>query len=190
MEIIKRVIDKHFEFMEKLDGNSFIEEFIPETMLQTDRSSIHVDIKHWIPIKSTITTLEIEALEKYFGSGLPISYKYFLSHRHFIELDLGQVSFFKNLPNTIVEDTKEEVGEFFQDLIDRRYIPFARLVDFGVVCFDANKNLSNEDYKIVSFDTYDLDKAAPFSENFESMFVEFETQLDAWIANKRAQKRI
>ena len=190
MEKIIRVVDRYFAFMDELDGNSFLEELIPESMLNRNKSSIYEGIKHWISIKSTITNNEIAELESHYNCRFPDSYKYFLKHRHFIELDIGAyaISFFKNLPNTFVEDTKEEIANFYNILPERKYFPFAREGDFGVLCFDMNEQVENHDYKIVRFEHVDLEaKPKKYSENFITMFDEFESHLEEWIKSKKAK---
>ena len=190
MQKIKKVIDKYFDFIDEIDGNSFIEDLIPELMLNTTKPAKYEGTRFWTAIDSTIGQKEIKELSAYFGHQLPNSYQFFLQYRHFIELQLGidSFNFFKNLPNTLVEDTIEEIEDYYPGLIDKNYIPFARKSDHGVFCFDANGITQNANYSIVSFDQEDdLSSPKKHSTSFELLFVEFEAHLDDWINTKRNQ---
>ncbi|MFK8104001.1 MAG: SMI1/KNR4 family protein [Saprospiraceae bacterium] len=191
MERIKRVLDKYFHFMDEIGGNSFIEELIPAQLINKEKEPKFEGTLFWKAINSTIKENEISELEEYYRHKFPLSYKLFLQHRHFIDLQLGEYSigFFKNLPNTIVNDTKEEIENCYWNLVERNYLPFASLSDYGVLCFDANH--SNPDYPIVSFDHEDeYDKPEIYASNFEAMFEEFETHLDDWIKSKREKRNL
>ena len=186
MERIKRVVDKYFNFITEIGGNSFIAELIPSPLINKEKEPKFEGTLFWKAINSTVSKAEISQLEDYYGHQLPIAYKFFLQHRHFIELQLGgdSIGFFKNLPGTIVNDTKEEIENYYWNLIERNYLPFARLSDYGILCFNANH--SNQDYPIVSFDHEDeYDKPQNYAPNFETIFEEFETHLADWIKVKR-----
>tara|TARA_R110002096_G_C14385150_1_gene706088 strand:- start:41 stop:625 length:585 start_codon:yes stop_codon:yes gene_type:complete len=188
MERIKRVIDKYFDFMDKIGGNSFIDELIPESMINKAKEPRFEGTFFWRAIESTVENRDIQKLENYYGHKLPDSYRSFLQHRHFIELQLGgySIGFFKNVPSRLVQDTKQEIENYYENLIERNYLPFATLSDYGVLCFDANRVDNNQDYPVVSFDHEDGYEAPEhYSENFNSMFQEFEANLDNWIKNKR-----
>jgi hypothetical protein len=188
MHIIKSVVDLYFDFMDEKDGNAYVEEFIPNALLNTDKLSNFNGTKYWKATESTITDEEIDQLETYYRHKLPISYKYFLKYRHFIELYLGQhnIAFFKNLPGTLLSDTKKEIENYYTDFIEANYLPFARMQDFGVLCFRAVQNTPNFDYEVVCFQDWN-DHSSPklYSKNFETMFFEFEDHLKDWIAAKR-----
>lgn len=184
MENIKYVLDKHFAYMEEVKGNIWIEEQIPPIMINKNKQSPYKDILFWTPIESMITDKEIEELEDYFGHKLPNSYKSFLKYKHFVELQLGgdDIRFFKNLPQTIVKDTKEIIENYYWNLVPRNYLPFAGLSDYGVLCFDANQNIFSQDYPIISFDHEDgYQLCEVYSHNFESMFEKFNLDLDNWM---------
>lgn len=186
MERIKRVVDKYFNFMDEIGGNSYLEDFIPALLINKVKKPKYEGTIFWKAIESTIKEEEISELEDYYGYKLPSSYKLFLQYRHFIELQLGgySICFFKNLPNTIVIDTKEEVENYYWSLIERNYLPFARLSDYGVLCFNAND--SNPDYQVVSFKQEDeYGEPEIYALNFDAMFIEFEVHLDDWIKEKR-----
>lgn len=188
MEKINKVIDKYFDFMDEIGGMSNIDSMIPNCMVDHTKESELGSKLYWKAIKSTVSESEIQELEDYFNHKLPKSYKEFLQHRHFIELELGSygVRFFKNLPRTFVEDMKEEIENYYWNLIERNYLPFAALSDYGVLCFDANVTKPNNEYPIITFDHEDeFIESDNYSPDFETMFQEFEENLDEWIDNKR-----
>lgn len=186
MERIKRVIDKYFDFTDKIGGNSFIKDLVPNAMINDTKEPKFKGTVFWNAISSTIHDEEINQLEYYFGHQLPETYISFLKYRHYIELVLGEdsVAFFRNIPGQLVQDVKREVQNNFVYLKERSFIPFATLSDYGVLCFDANQS-DSKDYPVVSFEHEDgYEDAVPYAKNFESMFYEFEDKLDSWIDNK------
>lgn len=181
MNKITQVIDKYFLLMEEQGGNSYIEDLIPHSMIDNAKESKYEGIFYWNAIPSTLTDADLFGLEKYFRQFLPTSYKAFLKHRHFIELSLGKqrIDFYKNIPNTFVQDTKDETHDCYDHLITKNYLPFATLGDFGIVCFDASHPLPDNDYPIVTFKQEDsFIQPHEYSANFESMFIEFDEYLD------------
>ena len=83
-----------------------------------------------------------------------------------------------------MEDTKTEVGDYYVNLIERGYLPFAEESDYGVVCFDVNDPKPGHEFPIVTFDHEDgFEFPAEYEISFESMFGEFDEWLDNWIKN-------
>mgnify|MGYP000393543434 CR=1 FL=1 len=188
MNIITRVINKYFDFQEEIGGLIYIETLVPDQMIHNQKKPRFEGALFWIAIDSTITISELENLEKFYGFPIPESYKSFLQHRHFLELELGQnsIGFFKSLPNSFIKDTKSEISKYCGVLLERGYIPFAKFSDAGILCFNTNQPKENNDYSIVSFDFEDdLETPEEYDLNFESMFLEFEENLDNWIKLKR-----
>lgn len=184
---IQGIIDKYFDFMQQISGCSFMEEMVPESMLNREKKGPSEGIVFWNAIPSTITQNEVEKLESYFKHQLPQTYKDFLQHRHFLELDLGEhsIGFFKSLPQTFVNDTIEKIESDYPGLVERNYLPIADLSDFGVVCFDANEMSDNNNYPIVGLSHEDeYEEIILYFDNFETMFEDFEKHLDDWIATK------
>ncbi len=174
--------------MDEIGGNSFIDELIPDSMINKEKETRFEGTLFWTAIDSTVERSDIQELESYYKHKLPASYISFLQHRHFIELQLGgySIGFFENLPGSLVQDIKQEIESYYENLIERNFLPFAALSDHGVLCFDANQNDNNTDYPVVSFDHEDgYEDHELYSENFISMFKEFEENLDYWIKNKR-----
>jgi len=155
MNIIEHVVDKYFDFKEELGGNPIMDEVVPKVMV--GGKHIKLNLSNWKAIESTISNVEIESLEEYYNHKLPKSYILFLKHKHFLELHLGEygIGFFKNMPKTILKDTLQIISEQYWNLIERNYLPFAAMSDFGVLCFDANQPQLDNEYSVVSFNHED-----------------------------------
>lgn len=187
MELIRKVIDKYFEFTEEEGGNFHIAELVPESMIDRTKVSKFEGMLNWMAIESTVIDGDLLELEAYFGHTLPESYKSFLQHRHFIEIQLGEhsIGFFKNLPGKLLEDTKAEIADYYENLIERGYLPFAVESDYGVVCFDANDPRAGHEYPIVTFDHED---GFEFPSDYESSFVNMFEEFDEWLDNLIAEE--
>ncbi|MCC6727283.1 MAG: SMI1/KNR4 family protein [Saprospiraceae bacterium] len=188
---IKAVVDKYFDFMEETGGLFYMADEAPEEMLNDNVVHFEDDDITWSAINSTVSAQEIEALESYYRHRLPSDYVAFLKHRHFVHLQMGsyQVAFFKNLPGRIVIDTKEKIKNYYWNLIERNYLPFAALSDFGVLCFDANIAIPNNDYPVVEFSHEgEYEEAEQHASSFADLFIEFESHLDEWITTYRGKQ--
>jgi hypothetical protein len=197
--IISSVINRYFAFMNELDGNNHLSQVVPPGMIDNSRPPRFENEGYvrWKPIKSTITDDDINLLETKIGFKLPVSYRYFLQHVHFIELGLGDhpIDFFRSLSENSIEQLLEEIMSFPPSLIDmeyepplaRGYIPFANYSDQGLACFDTTRDstIGNE-YRLIWLDHEDgYQQPQPLAANFISMFHEFSTHLDQWIKNNR-----
>ena len=191
MSTIKATVDKYFAFMEEIGGLLAIDEQVPEIMHDVEKTTDIEDCAFWKPLDSSITEIEIKELEEYFGHEVPATYKMFLQHKHFVELQLGGgIDFFPNVPGRLITQTKGIIDEYYPSLIERNYLPFARLGDHGVVAFDANKESAGNNYPIVTFthdDEYDVPEE--YAMNFEDMFNEFDSHLNAWIETYRSKEK-
>lgn len=188
--LISRVVDKYFDFMIEKGANYSYADFVPESMLVGARGD--EEWAFWTPLKSTVDEKQIAELERVVNKQLPESYKFFLRQKHFVELMLGgyQVQFFSNLPGLLAATFDNKIQDNYPELIERNYLPFADLSDHGVVCFDANGSFEENEYPVVSFDHEDgFTEPSWYEQNFERMFVEFETHLDSWINDYRAMKK-
>ena len=187
MEIIKKVLDLYFEFVQKKGGNILPKEWIPIKMVGAD---VDDDYSKWLAISSTVSKKDIVELENYWKHPVPPSFEQFLSYRHYLELELGinGVRFFPNKPQTMTADFKEETISTNPDLISRNYLPFAIMGDYEILCFNANKKSVNSELPIVSFDLEeDFENPHFFADSFEVMFIEFEDHLNQWINNTKGK---
>lgn len=193
MNKVNRVVDKYFDFFKEIGGLFDLKELIPNSMLDNTEECNFEESAIWKPILSTVTDEEINELESYFKHPLPDSYKRFLKHKHFLELNLGGygVGFFPNIPGELVSKNKEIIEDSYWNLINRNFLPFAHLSDYGVLAFDANVKSAENNYPIVTLSHEDdFEHPDNSAKDFESMFDEFETHLDDWIKRNREQRKV
>jgi hypothetical protein len=175
--IIYDFVDKALKSLEesglmRIPHDNMPQEMIDQTKEKTD------DWVPWKPIKSTATDSDLIEIEKLTGKQFPESYKAFLKYKHFYELDAPnpmEVVFFRHP----IKDWKNEFTKYYsydwvkEKLIAKGYIPFAGHQDWGIVCFDTNRNNEAGEYPIVMID-HELiyDDPIPtedFGENFIDM---------------------
>ncbi|WP_346318920.1 SMI1/KNR4 family protein [Chitinophaga sp. YIM B06452] len=173
--IIKLVVDKYFDLLEEKGGNFYMSEFIPEVML--DRSKEYDEgYSYWLPVKSTVSEKDVIDMEVFLGHPLPESFIFFLRQRHFMELQLGShaINFFSILPGEVLSKFKEIIEMLYWNLLERNYLPFAHVSDWGVLCFDANLKSPTNDYSVIILDHEDgYNKPTFYARSFKDMFNEF-----------------
>jgi len=132
----------------------------------------------WKLIKSTVTDTDINEIEKLTGKEFPDSYKLFLKYKHFYKLYYyphpQDVCFFKHP----IHGWKKEFITFYsydwvkQLLLTNGFIPFASHEDWGIICFDTNRNVETKNYPIVMFDQDSIyDKPLSYQE-FGANFID------------------
>lgn len=190
--LIKQVLDKYFDFMDEIGGNQYPTEFIPEILLDKNRK-LDEEYSYWIPIKSSVSENDIIELEALFRHRLPASFLYFLCERHFVEVQLGSyaINFFSNFPGELTSKFKEIINQLYWTLLERNYLPIAHVMDYGVLCFDANADVFDNNYPLVILD-HESDYTQPefYTRNFLNMFHEFNSHLDGWIKNNREKRKV
>lgn len=187
---MKEVVDKYFDFMKTLNGCFSNEAAVLKEMIDESRESKFEGTIVWKAIGSTITEEELKKLEKLFEKILPESYKLFLKYRHYIELQIGEVSFYRSVPNSIVRDAKRRLEGYYKELVSRGYIPIAELVDYGVLCFDTTSE-KTMDYPLVRFDIEDIYRTPKsYARDFKHLFEILAIRLDNWIKNVKEKRHI
>ena len=132
------------------------------------------DWKGWKPISSKFNDSDLDSLEDMIGVKLPNSYRHFLKYKHFYSLSIPDhaVNIHSNLPS---EDYLSEFKELFfkyydSDLLIRKgYIYFADFQDYGLLCFDSNKTIENNEFPIVYIDHEELTEVHFYAENFQEL---------------------
>jgi len=132
----------------------------------------------WYPITSTATDDEIENIERTIGHALPPSYKVFLKHKHFYELHIAEAEFDDqeirgwkaSLVNMAFNEWAPEL------LIKKGYIPFANWSDWGMLCFDTNHPVEDNEYPVILWDHDDWANYQPFSEGFQQLLEKLDGQ--------------
>lgn len=108
----------------------------------------------WYPIDSRVTKQEVEEFENQIGHELPEDYKVFLTYKHFYELQIFEASFCSHPVKIWREKQMKKIFDYFptEFLIDKGYLPFADWSDWGLLCFDTNRNKLDNNYPIVLWD--------------------------------------
>ena len=179
--LIKTFVDKYFDFMDGLGENVDSTEYIPAIMIDPNRKGDEYS-SYWLAIASTVTDTEIGELEALLQHPLPDSFKFLLKYRHFIDLYPGEegFKFFGNMPQRLVQTYKKNIDIRYKKALERNYLPFAHFMDIGVLCFDANAKVANNDYPIVLLKNRKegYNEQEFYANNFLEMFKAFDAELD------------
>jgi hypothetical protein len=126
----------------------------------------------WHPVQSNVTNADIEMFESRIGYQLPESYKRFLKHKHFYELQISACSFCAHPAGIWHASLVDMIFDGYprEFLFDKGRIPFANWSDWGLLCFDTTAQCIDNDYPIVLWDHEEATQ-------FESQFSNFETML-------------
>jgi hypothetical protein len=147
---MKSLIDQALDYFTAMDANA-IPGQVPSDM-QTGRTQD--DWIYWQPIDSNVSDSDIFEMEQHFGFKFPPSYIDLLKHKHFIELHIGEVSFFKHPSVGWKSELKEAVSNGYpkDHLITKGYFPFAHFSDWGLWCFGVNERDQNGECAIYLWD--------------------------------------
>ncbi|MBW3524790.1 SMI1/KNR4 family protein [Chryseobacterium sp. NKUCC03_KSP] len=143
--------------------------------IETEMSDLNQDMSEewrtWFPVNSKVTDKEINDIENRIGYEFPEDYKTFLKHKHFYELQISEVSFCEHPINIWRTSLTEMIFDGYpkEFLIDKGYIPFANWSDWGMLCFDTNKNQNDKNYPIVLWDHELADEVQYQYEDFYDM---------------------
>lgn len=143
--------------------------------IETEMSDLNQDMSEewrtWFPVNSKVTDEEINDIENRIGYEFPEDYKTFLKHKHFYELQISEVSFCEHPINIWRASLTEMIFDGYpkEFLIDKGYIPFANWSDWGMLCFDTNKNQNDKNYPIVLWDHELADEVQYQYEDFYDM---------------------
>ncbi|MCD0457121.1 SMI1/KNR4 family protein [Chryseobacterium sp. LC2016-27] len=143
--------------------------------IETEMSDLNQDMSEewrtWFPVNSKVTDEEINDIENRIGYEFPEDYKTFLKHKHFYELQISEVSFCEHPINIWRTSLTEMIFDGYpkEFLIDKGYIPFANWSDWGMLCFDTNKNQNDKNYPIVLWDHELADEVQYQYEDFYDM---------------------
>lgn len=171
-QTIKDIVDKHLNDWIDIELNKLSNEAIEKEMADPSQNP-NDEWKTWLPIDSRVTDAEIKEYEDKIEYPLPESYRTFLKHKHFYELNIAEASFCSHPVNLWKSKLIEMVFEGYprKHLIDKGYIPFAAYSDWGLLCFDTNVKKSENEYPVVLWDHEEADKVESVSENFLELMV-------------------
>jgi hypothetical protein len=169
-------VDRSLKSLEASDLMRRPDNDMPKEMIDETKESVD-DWIPWKPIKSTVTDNDLLEIEQITGRKFPESYKSFLKYKHFYELDSPDpmdVCFFKHP----IRQWKNEFIKYYsydwvkERLIGMGFIPFADHHDWGIICFDTNRNKESGEYPVIMID-HELvfDDPTPY-ETFGDNFVD------------------
>lgn len=112
------------------------------------------DWVYWMAIPSTANDLELREVEERLGTSFSPQYREVLQYKHFIELQIGEVSFFRHPSDSWKEVLFKNVfGGYPKELlIEKGYLPFADYSDWGLWCFAVNEANESGEYPIYLWD--------------------------------------
>jgi len=170
-QIIKNIIDTYLKKLIDVGLNKFPGKI--ETEMSDPNQDKNEEWYIWFPIESKVTDSEIEEIEGRIGHKFPDDYKTFLKHKHFYELQISEASFCKHPVNTWRASLIEMIFEGYpkEFLIDKGYIPFINWSDWGLLCFDTNKNQSDRNYPIVLWDQEKVDEVQDQYQHFYDLML-------------------
>jgi hypothetical protein len=124
---------------------------VPESM-QT--GEVEGDWKYWRALKSTVSEQDLEELERLLGVRISKQYQEILQHKHFIELQIGEVSFFSHPVDSWMSTIRTAVFEGYpkEFLIEKGYLPFADYSDWGLLCFRITERNADGEYPVYLWD--------------------------------------
>lgn len=124
---------------------------VPDAM-QT--GEIRDDWKYWRAIESTVTDQDIQDMERLLQVRISPQYQELLRHKHFIELQIGEISIFPHPVGTWKSSITQAVfGGYPKELlIQRGYLPFADYSDWGLLCFQVTEANADGEYAVYRWD--------------------------------------
>jgi hypothetical protein len=165
--IIKNTIDVYLKKWVDMELNQLPRQI--EAEMSDPNQDKDKEWRVWFPIESKVTDSEIEEIEHRIGHSFPEDYKIYLKHKHFYELQISDAAFCEHPVNTWRASLSEMIFNGYprEFLIDKGYIPFIHWSDWGLLCFDTNRNRVDKDYPIV---LWDHENAAEFQDQYKSFY--------------------
>lgn len=170
-QTIKTIINTYLKKWIDSGLNKIPQEIEPE--MSDPNQDKKEEWRTWFPIKSKVTDSEINELESRIGYKLPNDFIIFLKQQHFYELYISEAAFCSHPVNSW---RAKMTGLIFDSyprifLIEKGYIPFAQWSDWGLLCFDTNKNKGDNDYPVVLWDHEAADKVQHLYNNFYELLL-------------------
>jgi hypothetical protein len=175
-QTIYAIIDKHLDRAVEEGSNTLAGKIAEEMRMPGEDQK--KERKSWLAIPSKVTDEEIANLETKLSNPLPGDYKTFLKYKHFYELYIFEAQFCKHPIHTWWEELEDMVFDGYprEDLYDKGYIPFATWSDWGMLCFDVNRNDGSNNYPIVLWDHEEPDEVSDRYDNFYDMMVKLDNE--------------
>ena len=128
---------------------------VPVELAVAEDSAEETGDRFWQPISSTFGNSDIAWLESRVGVRLPEVYTEFLKYKHFLEMRVGPVDFFRFAPATWRSDFEDEYSNWAPErILGTGLVPFGLecFAEAGPVCFDTRIDCVKADYPVVFWD--------------------------------------
>lgn len=163
---IEEIVDFHVKKWADLGLNMLPEEIEKDMAGPTNEDGWTT----WYPIASKVTDAEIEDFEQLIGHRFPADYKRYLKYKHFYDLHIGEASF----SHPVKVWRRAHVGLIYEGyppefLIDKGYLPIAGWSDWGLLCFDTNRNDGQNNYSVVQWDHDGAHRVRAFYKDFTDL---------------------
>lgn len=175
-QTIKNIIDNYLKKWVDIELNKLPGQI--ETEMSDPNQDKNEEWRIWFPIDSKVTDSEIEEIEGRIGHIFPDDYKFFLKHKHFYELQIFEASFCEHPVNTWRASLTEMIFDGYprEFLIDKGYIPFINWSDWGLLCFDTNRNQVDKNYPIVLWDHETAEEFQDQYQNFYDLIIKLDEE--------------
>ena len=172
MDWIKKTVDDALKEMSKVKIRMMVPGDIPSEMLDETIEPMD-DWRGWRPVDSIVIDTDIEKFEKQIGIRLPTSYREYLKYKHFYNLRIPDtaVNLFSHPPDKELTNLRTHIFNYHEPelIIGRRYIYIADFHDYGLLCFDANIEIADNEFKVVYIDHENLEDIHIYANNFRDL---------------------
>ena len=181
--IIKQVLDKYFTFC-KEPGEEYslaaMTESIPILMLDKTKPEDESGYSFWLPLKAMLPKLTCRTWKHCIVIRCPALSNTFCSSAILCNYFLIQTLIFSaTYPVYWKANSVKPSKRYYATLPGRKYLPFARFRNYGVLAFNAGKNAAGNEYEIVILDHEDGYQATElYATDFVTMFQRIDTTLD------------
>lgn len=149
---IQAIFDNYFDYLQVRNLN-WTPAAVPEDMLAGKRDEDE-ELSPWSPVVSRVTRDELVVFGQELGVRLGPQYSEVLQYKHFMELEVGDLSFFAH-PS--IGWQNKIAAQIFQGHpkelhFDKGMMPFARCGDWGLYCFCIKEPQANGEYAVYRWD--------------------------------------
>jgi len=164
--IIQTIVDTHLAKWISLGINKLPKEI--EKDMADPAQNPSEEWRTWFPIPSRVTDDELRDFEEQIGHGLPQDFKAFLRYKHFYDLKISEATFTDHPVNRWRYFQSEMMFNGYprEYLADKGLLAFANWSDWGLLCFDTNRNDGHSDYPVVQWDHEIPHQFQNFASNF------------------------
>jgi len=173
------VFDQYVDWLNSLGGlNELLTEIPTEMLDRIDPNS--PDWGFWKPIPSILMDADFARVENHLNLPLPSIFKDFLTYRHFVNFQMGDIMLFDNKPSWSF-DYLRKVEEYGLVIEGNSLVPFGEVVDIGLVCFDLR--FGEQLIWLNREDGYSYHGKQVLANSLGQLFRQFENNLFDWKNN-------